>query len=126
MNRNKKARLDIKDRIQEQKISEEQRAYDRKIKKERNKIMTTNINREIEYKLLQLDNGITETRTINRIPDGTAVVVDGYVDNLKPKFMIQNEIDTLGQRVKEFNEEVKAIEELENANTEPERETRTE
>ena len=105
MNRNKKAKEDLIQRIEASKKSDEQIAYERGIKKQRNNVMITGINREIEYKKNELANGITETRTIHRIPDGTAVNVDGYTDNKKPKFMILNEIDALSQRSKEIEEE---------------------
>jgi len=118
MNRNKKAQEKLKQRIEESKKSAEQIAYDRRVTKERNKVMVDCIKRELDYKQNELANGITETRTIHRIPDGTAVSVDGYIDNKKPKFMIENEIDTLNQRIKEFEEQIKNIEELEHADTE--------
>lgn len=117
MNRNKKAREEIRKKIEQNQKSEEQIAYERKITKERNSIMIKNIQREIEFKQEQLISGIKETRTINRIPDGTAVTVDGYIDNKKPKFMIENEIDALNQRKKEFEQQIKDIEEIENDNT---------
>lgn len=117
MNRNKLAQENLKAKIQENKESEEQIAYNRKITKERNSVMIQNIQREIDFKKEQLEKEIIETISIHRIPDGTAIRVDGYLDGKKPKFIIENEIDSLNQRIEEFKDQNKNIEELENANT---------
>lgn len=117
MNRNKLAREQIKQKIEENKKSDEQVAYERKITKERNEVMIKNIQREIDFKKTELEKEIIETISIHRIPDGTAIRVDGYADGKKPKFIIENEIDSLNQRIQEFEEQNKNIKELENANT---------
>ena len=96
--------------------SAEQIAYERNETKKDARIKMKNLQRVVDYKVVQVDSGeITETRTIHTIPDGTAVQIDGFVNNKKPKHILENEIDELKFKIEFFEEQIKNIEELENA-----------
>ncbi len=65
--------------------------------------------REIEYKQEQLKNGIKETRVLNTQPGQPTVILDGYVDGLKPAYIIENEIDRNKQLLKEQRKRLENI-----------------
>ena len=114
MDRNKKAKLKLKQQIDDNKKSKEQKAFERKIQKQRYGIDIQCIDREIKFKKEQLDNNvIIETRMINQIPGQPGIIIDGYKDHIKPAFLIENEIDKLEQRKKEFNELIESIKKAE-------------
>jgi uncharacterized protein YyaL (SSP411 family) len=126
MSREKKAKEELKQKLASRAIDKEQLARDRKVTKDRNAVMIQAVNREIKFKTDEIVNGVVETLAIQRMPDGTMLKVEGYEGGKKPYFMIQNEIDMLTQRVKEFEQQIKDIEEAENADTEPEGKTDSE
>lgn len=122
MNRTRTARDKLRGNMpQVPQKSEEQIKYDKWENLNRKNIMVKNIQREIDFKEGELRNGIIETISIHRIPDGTAVRVDGYEDGKKPKFVIQNELDTLNLRKAEFEKQI----EIQNGNTKTEGEAST-
>lgn len=93
----------------------EQLAFDRKQTKLRKQSQLRSIERTIKFKQDQIDSkNIVETQSIHYIPDGTAVRVDGYKDNLKPEFVLINEIDNLNTQAEGIKDQLKNIEELEN------------
>ena len=84
-----------------------QRQYDRKVSLSRLAVRIGSIARDITYKMKQIETGIiTETRSIHKLPDGTAAIVDGYVDELKPKFIIENEVDYLKNEMDLIKEQI--------------------
>jgi len=113
-----KGAKNIKKYLQEQKKTEEQKKYDRKITKIRLGVQEKQLERDIIFKLAQIESGeITETRTIHKLADGTMSIVDGFINNLKPKHILENEVDELKARVEMFKEqliEIKKAEEEEN------------
>ena len=64
------------------------------------------LNREIGYKQNQLKNEITETRTINTVPGQPSTVLEGYVGELKPAYIIENEIEKAKQLIKEQKRQI--------------------
>lgn len=108
--------------MQQQKVSAEQKAYDRKVSKIRLNTQLKQWGREIDYKQKQIATEIiTETRTIHKLPDGTTTIVDGFTDGLKPKHIIENELDQLKAMIemnKEQLAEIEKAEEEENAKSE--------
>jgi len=99
-------------------MEEEQKRFDRSQSKKRLTAQIKNMGRDIIFKKGQLDTGIVETRTVHLTPDGSATIVDGYIDNMKPKHIIENEITEYGAKIEIFQEqidEIKKIEEEENA-----------
>ena len=67
------------------------------------------LERENEYKSNQLKKGVTETRAINQVPGQPAMILDGYVNGLKPDYIIENEIDKNKQIIKEHNRQQENI-----------------
>jgi len=110
-NRNEKAREELKKRTQEAeaeaKPNPEQVIKDREFKKELNEHRIRCMDRELDYKKAELLKGVTETRVIEQAPGQPAVAVDGFVDGLKPRYAIENEVDAL-----EFNK-ARIVQELE-------------
>ncbi len=64
------------------------------------------LKREIEYKQNQLKGEITETRAVNQVPGQTSTVLEGYVDGLKPKYILENEIEKNNQLIKEQKRQI--------------------
>ncbi len=62
--------------------------------------------REIEYKQNQLKGIITETRVVNKVPGQPSTVLEGYVDGLKPAYIIENEIEKNKQLIKEQKRQI--------------------
>lgn len=114
----KKRRIE---KINKQLEKQEQIEYERKIRKERLEVEIGCIQRDMAYKQNQVDTGlITETRAINQIPGNPAIILDGYSDGLKPKHILENEIEQHKLRIKEKEEQIANIKKLEEENaTEP-------
>jgi len=94
-------------------LKAEQTARERKESIEKGGINIKIIQREIAFKIKQLETGITETRSIHKIPDGSVVTVDGYVDNLKPEFIIKNELDLLNYNIETYKRQIADIKKAE-------------
>jgi len=104
----------VKSKQEDAKLKKAQVEFDRKRTKQINAVRIVNINRDILFKQNQVDTGeIVETRSIHRLPDGTATIVDGYIDHLKPKHILQNEIDEAKNKVEFYEEQIKQIEQIE-------------
>ena len=104
--------------IKRKEQEEAQKKFDRSQSKKRLTAQVKNMGRDVIFKQEQLTNGIVETRTVHLLPDGTATIVDGYVDKLKPKHIIENEITEYEAKIEMFKEqldEIKKIEDEENA-----------
>ena len=111
--RNDKARDELKQKLAEQKKpTPEQIKKDKQFKVDLNNHRISCIVREKEYKQSQLANGITETRVIEQSPGQPAVAVDGYVDGLKPRYVVENEIAALKFNQKKAEQELRDIEEM--------------
>ena len=67
------------------------------------------LEREIDYKENELKTEITETRVLNTIPGQPSVILDGYVDGLKPAYIIQNELERDQQLIKEQRKQIENI-----------------
>jgi len=94
--------------------SPEQIAYERELNKRNAKVNIKALNRIKEFKQAQIDTGkVVETQSVHTIPDGTAVKVDGYINGLKPTFLLQNEIDYIENDIQTFNNRIKDIEKAE-------------
>jgi len=99
-------------------IDVEEMNRQRYITKMRTKARLNCIQRDIDFKKAQLECGkITETRVVHRMPDGSMSIVDGYVDGLKPKHILENEIDQQSVEIILMNEQLEEIEKIENENT---------
>ncbi len=70
------------------------------------------IERDIEFKNNQISFEIVETRTIQITPGQSPVIVDGYIDNKKPKHILQNEVDGLKRQVELIKADIKNMEDL--------------
>ena len=81
-----------------QRLEDIQLEFNRKAKKRDFENQLSGMQREIEFKQEQLKSGIMETRVIKLGNDGMPTIVDGYVDGLKPKHLILNDIDNLKTR----------------------------
>ena len=68
-----------------------------------------NIQREIDFKKEQLKTGVKETRTIHTLPDGSAAIVDGFVEGVKPKHVLENEIDAFTVKQQIFEEQLRQM-----------------
>lgn len=102
------------ERLKKQGISKEQLVYQRKIQKERLEIELTCIRREIKFKDEEVSSGnIIETRAVNQIPGQPAITLDGYQDGLKPKHLLENEMDQLNLIIKQKQEMIDDIKKLE-------------
>ncbi len=73
---------------------------------ERCKTQINFLKREIEYKQNQLRGTITETRAVNQIPGQPPNTVEGYVDGLKPPYILENEIEKNNQLIKEQKRQI--------------------
>ena len=99
-----------KETLEPPKKNTEQLAFERKETKVRLQTKQRAIMRAIEFKEDQLKNNlIVETRTTHQIPDGTVVVVDGYIDRIKPEFLLRNEIEELHMETDLISARIKTI-----------------
>ena len=64
------------------------------------------LEREIEYKKNQLKKEITETMEINKVPGKPSIVLEGYVNGLKPEYILENEIEKNNQLIKEQKRQI--------------------
>ena len=85
-------------------------AEQREISKERTQGDIDFMERENTFKKNQVDSGkIVETRMVNKVPGQPSIVIEGYKDGLKPKYIIQNEIDRNNQLIKERKRQLENI-----------------
>ena len=84
-------------------------ADEKRITKEREKVELRCLEREIGFKAKQLEKGIIETRFVNQLPGQPALIIEGFEGQLKPKFLIENDIDRLNQRLKEAKNRIKEL-----------------
>ena len=75
-----------------------------------------NIQREIDFKAAQVastgddtPSEIIETRTIKRTDTGEPVIIDGFKSGLKPRFLLENEIDDLRGRKELFEKQLEHL-----------------
>jgi len=69
-----------------------------------------NTQREIDFKIKQLDKKeITETMVITKGEDGKPLIYEGFKDNLKPDFMLHNEIAHLKMQVDMYNKQLDSM-----------------
>lgn len=87
-----------------------QQKFERKETKRRLSVQLENMKREIEFKKGQLESGkIVETRSVHRMPDGAATIVDGYTGGLKPKHILINEYTELESQCELWAERISEI-----------------
>ncbi|HEC64119.1 MAG TPA: hypothetical protein ENI23_02360 [bacterium] len=99
---------EAKNTAEEKKLEEEQIINQRKLQKRRLESDLRGNNRELEYKQFQLTNGILEKS------ETSILIARSFPkDDVKPSFMIENEIDVLKVKSEEINEQLKGIEEME-------------
>jgi len=91
--------------------SEEQLAYERKITIARINNDLRMIERERLFKQIQIDGTVVE-RNESKYYNGSTFTKD----DIKPKFILENEVDILTQRKKELLERIGEITKLENEN----------
>lgn len=95
-------------------LEKEQMAFNRSKTKMQSQAQISNIDRHIKYKEEQVrNNAVTETRIVKIADNGEATIIDGYMDNMKPTFLLENEIDELKVRQELFKQQLKAIERAE-------------
>jgi hypothetical protein len=88
--------------------------FNRSAKKHDFENQITGMQREIEFKQNQVDTGnIVETRAVRIGNDGMPTIVDGFVDGVKPKHLLLNDIDNLKTRQKLIEKQLKALKEAE-------------
>ena len=96
------------------KIQEVDMVFHRKKTRLHNETQIKNIQREIEFKATQVKSGdIQETRFVKIADSGQPTIIDGYKDNLKPKHILENEIDDLKARQDLFKEQLRALNQAE-------------
>lgn len=90
--------------------SEDQLNFERKVRiKELNRRLDS-LTRHFNFKTEQVISGqIIETRSIHQIPDGSAVKVDGYIGGLKPKFLLEDEIEEIKFHMELLKEQIEMI-----------------
>jgi len=86
-----------------------QMEFTRKKTKREFDVQVTSLQRDIDFKSGQLKEGITETRIIKISDTGEATMMDGYVDGLKPKHIILNEIDQAKARKAMIEDQIAAL-----------------
>lgn len=103
----------LKKKQEEEMKSQEQVKFERHVTKQRYEVDMVCLNREKAFKQQQLDGEVLETRTTIHPPSGQTVIQEGYVDGKKPKWLIENEIDILNQKIRERKEQLENIQQLE-------------
>jgi hypothetical protein len=88
------------------KLNPEQIEHDRKITQQRTETDLANLKRELEYKESQLKKEIVETRVQIQLSSGEIVIQEGYLDGLKPRWLIENEKAIIEQKIKEKGEQL--------------------
>ena len=84
------------------------------IQKERMENDINFLNREIDFKKEQIQSGnIVETRMINQLPGQPAIIIEGYKEGTKPSYILENEIESRMQRIKEIKRQMDNITEME-------------
>ena len=101
-----------KKQVEEMK-SQEQIKFERKVTKQRYEVDIKCLSRERDFKTEQLKNEILETRTAIHQPNGQVIIQEGYVDNKKPKWLIENEVDIINQKLRERLDQIYNIDQLE-------------
>ena len=81
-------------------LTKEQATHQRKIQTENETIEIECSLREKKFKEEQLKSEIVETRFVNQLPGQPALVITGYKDQLKPRYLLENEIARIDQMVK--------------------------
>lgn len=95
-------------------LEKEQMDFNRSKTKMQSQVQISNISRHITYKEEQVkSNTVQETRIVKIADNGEATIMDGYIDQIKPKFLLENEIDELKVRQELFKQQLKAIERAE-------------
>jgi len=70
-----------------------------------------NIREEIKFKQHQIDTKeIVETRVIKREANGTPTLIDGYLEDKKPEFILKNEIRQNKNQVDVYKGQISLIE----------------
>jgi len=91
-------------------LEEDNKTFQRETTKERLKVNIENLKDEIAFKKEQVDNGeVKETRTISYGPDGKPTIIDGYVDGVKPAFILKNEIRQHNAQIKSYESQLNLI-----------------
>jgi len=111
--RNVKAREVMKQKVVDEVKSKEQTEYDRRVTKQRLAVEIECVGREIQFKEDELKNGIVETRALNQLPGQPAIIIDGFKDNVKPSFLIENDLSRLRQNIIEITERMDQIDKSE-------------
>lgn len=92
----------------------EQREHERTERKSILNSRIKNVEREIEYKVSEIDNkDIKETFVIIKGDDGKPVVYEGFKDNVKPDYMLYNEIDNLKYQIEMYQKQLEGIKKAE-------------
>ena len=92
-----------------QKMDDMQMEFTRNKTKREFNVQINNIQRDIDFKKNQLENGITETRIIKISDTGEATMMDGFKDGMKPKHIILNEIDHAKARKAMIEDQIAAL-----------------
>jgi len=105
-NRKEKALAKARKNMEEQLMTAEQQKYQLNITKQRLMVDITNLTREKDFKEIQLktDGGIVE-RNESRFYQGSTFVKD----DIKPRFILKNEIDTISQMLSEKEGQLKEL-----------------
>lgn len=73
-----------------------------------------NIQRDVDFKQGQIDSEkIIETRVVKISDSGSPIIIDGYVNGVKPKHILQNEIDSLKAQQEMYRKQIQEIEKAE-------------
>lgn len=107
----KETRLCSKECVKEYKflVSEQRRMRVERLEKQ-----IICLNRDVVFKTEEINTGnILETLAVNQIPGQPACILEGFKDGLKPKHIIQNEIELRELEIKLKQEEIANIKKLE-------------
>lgn len=97
-----------------EKLRKEQIEFERMKAEKFAEMQISNLGRDIGFKQDQIDTGeIIETRVIKFANTGEPTIIDGYLSNVKPKYLLENEIDELKLKQQMFKEQIESIKKAE-------------